>query len=316
MMIDPKAGYIRYIINPKSGASSSKLVVQQFLVWLVKKGFMVTAAETMSLEHARELATAAASDRNCSCVIASGGDGTVREVAQGLQGSGKPFLMIPGGTENLLASELGLDDDLALLTGTFQAGFVRELDLGVVNGRVFTSIAGVGFDGDIVKLVSAGRDGHIQHFDYFWPIWRTFFSAHFPVVKVEADGREIFEGSCMAFVGNISRYAMGLQILGRADYGDGLLDVCVYRCGSKPHLVKHSLMTMFKRHAAGEDVVYCQARKVRISSHEQDVATEIDGDPGPPLPLDISVMPHAVRVLVPEGARPAGMRTRIRRILG
>lgn len=315
-MIDPKAGYIRYIINPKSGASSSKLVVQQFLMWLVNRGFLVTEVETVSLEHAREIAAAAAGDADCSCVIAAGGDGTVREVAHGLQGSGKPFLMIPGGTENLLANELGLDDDLPLLIRTFNAGFTRDLDLGLVNGSVFTSITGVGFDGEVVKLVSADRDGHIQHFDYFWPIWRTFFNARFPLMKVEADGREIFDGPCMAFVGNISRYAIGLQILGRADYGDGLLDVCVYRCDSKPHLVKHSLMTICKRHTYCKDVVYCQARHIRISSSQQDVATEIDGDPGPPLPLDISVVPRAVRVLVPEGARPAGMRTRIRRMLG
>ena len=315
-MIDPKTGYISYIINPKSGASSSKLVMRQFLAWLVEKGHVVKCSDTKSLEHARELAFAAAHDPNCICVVAVGGDGTMREAAHGLQGSGTPLLMIPGGTENLLASELGLDDEMGLLTRTFNEAFIRDLDLGMVNGRCFTSIAGVGFDGDIVRLVSSNRDGHIQHFDYFWPIWRTFFSARFPLMKVETDGEEIFDGPCMAFVGNISRYAMGLQILGRADYGDGMLDVCVYRCDSKPHLAKHSLMTVFKRHARGSDVVYRQARRVSICSVEHDVATEIDGDPGPGLPLDISVVPHAVKVIVPRGAKPAGMRTRIKRMLG
>ncbi len=315
-MITTGSGYISYIINPKSGASSSKLVVRQFMAWLVKQGFVVKTSDTTSLDHARRLASEAAADANCSCIVAAGGDGTIREVAQGLQGSGKPLLMIPGGTENLLASELGLDDDLPLLMRTFEKGFVRDLDLGLVNDRVFTSIAGVGFDGDIVKLVSANRNGHIQHFDYFWPIWRTFFSARFPVMQVEVDGQRIFEGPCMTFVGNISRYAVGLQILGKANYGDGLLDICVYRCDSKPHLAKHSLMTVLKRHAKGNDVVYRQGRHVQVRSTEKDVATEIDGDPGPRLPLDISIMPHAVRVIVPEGAKPAGMRTRIRRMLG
>jgi diacylglycerol kinase (ATP) len=240
----------------------------------------------------------------------------MREVTHGLQGSGKPLMIIPAGTENLLGSELGMDERLGTFIRAFKEGFIRDFDLGMVNGRIFTSIAGVGFDGDIVKLVSANRDGHIQHFDYFWPIWRTFFDARFPVMKVEADGKQIFEGPCMAFVGNISRYAMGLQILGKADYGDGLLDVCVYRCDSKLHLAKHSLMTVFKRHAAGSDVVYRQAKEVRISSSRPNVASEIDGDPGPGLPLHIKIMPHAVKVIVPKDAKPAGMRTRIKRMLG
>jgi diacylglycerol kinase family enzyme len=315
-MIEPKAGYVACIINPKAGASSAKLVVRQFLAWLTEEGYAVRAMETKSLEHARELALGAGGDGGCSCVVAAGGDGTIREVAQGLQGSGRPLLVIPAGTENLLAGELGLDDELGMLTKTFRECFMRDLDLGMANGRCFTSIAGVGFDGDVVRLVSAGRDGHIQHLDYFWPIWRTFFSARFPVMRVEADDKTVFEGPCLAFVGNISRYAMGLQILGKADFGDGLLDVCVYRCSSKPQLVKHSLMTVLKRHVSSRGVTYCNAACVRITTPEADVATELDGDPGPSLPLEVSIIPRAVTVIVPRGARPAGMRTRLKRMLG
>jgi diacylglycerol kinase (ATP) len=315
-VIDPESGYITYIVNPKSGASSSKLVVREFLAWLVGKGFMVRTTRTKSLIHARELAAAGAGDPNCSCIIAAGGDGTIREVAQGMKGCGKPLLIIPAGTENLLGSELGFDDRLQTLTRAFDNGMVRDLDLGLVNGSCFTSIAGIGFDGDIVRRVSAMRSGHIHHFDYILPIWRTFFSARFPVMKIETDGKEIFHGPCMAFVGNLSRYAIGLQILSLADYGDGLLDVCIYRCSSKPHLMKHSLMTIFKRHAMGSDVIYRQAKRVTITSTMEDVATEIDGDPGPALPLDISIIPQAVKVIVPPGAKPAGMRTRIKRMLG
>ena len=58
-------------------------------------------------------------------VVAVGGDGTIREVAHGLEGSNKPLLIIPGGTENLLANELGLEKSLATLTQTFEAGFTR-----------------------------------------------------------------------------------------------------------------------------------------------------------------------------------------------
>ena len=242
----PEDGYIAYIINPKSGASTGeKLPGWRFEEYLTGRGFEVRMNLTRSLEHACELASDAAADDNCAMVVAVGGDGTIREVAHGLEGSDKPLLIVPGGTENLLANELGLEKSLATLTKTFEAGFTRDFDLGNANGRCFTSIAGFGFDGEVVAEVSRNRIGHINYFDYFWPIWRTFWRYRFDPITVEVDGERIFDGRGLVFVGNISRYAMGLNILEHADYSDGLLDVCVYKCSHRMHLVKHSLMTIF-----------------------------------------------------------------------
>jgi diacylglycerol kinase family enzyme len=249
-------------------------------------------------------------------VVVAGGDGTVREVSHGLEGSDKPLLIVPCGTENLLANELGFDEKIATIIRTFEGGYVRPLDLGSANGKCFTSIAGFGFDGRVVKRFSDRREGHINHFDYFWPIWRTFWNYEFPPIRVEVDGPEVFHGRGLVLGGNISRYAVGMQILHNADYGDGLLDVCIYKCASRPHLVKHSLLTVLKLHTYGSDVIYRQGKNIRVSADAQSVLTEIDGDPGPALPVTIEVIPHAVNCIVPEGARPAGIRTRIIRALG
>ena len=271
---------------------------------------------TSSLDNACDLATDAAVDYDCAMVVVVGGDGTVREVAHGLEGSDKPLLIVPGGTENLLANELGFDEKLKTILRTFEAGYIRPLDLGSANGKCFTSIVGFGFDGQIVKRVSEQRDGHINHFDYVWPIWRTFWTYKFAPMKVEVEGEEIFDGRGLVFVGNISRYAVGLQVLRHADFGDGLLDVCIYKCASRVHLVKHSLMTILKQHAASRDVIYRQGKSIAVSSQIRDIQTEIDGDPGPALPIQIKVIPQAVNVMVPEGAKPAGIRTRIIRAIG
>ncbi|MCH8119120.1 MAG: NAD(+)/NADH kinase [Planctomycetes bacterium] len=312
----PDDGYIAYIVNPKSGATGSKLTRRRFEQYLLKRGFDVRVSLTTSLENACELATDAAVEYDCAMVVVVGGDGTVREVAHGLEGSDKPLLIVPHGTENLLANELGFDEKLKTIIRTFEAEYIRPLDLGIANGRCFTSIAGFGFDGQIVKRVSEQRDGHIDHFDYFWPIWRTFWNYKFDPMKVEVDGEEIFDGPCLVFVGNISRYALGLQILHYADFGDGLLDVCVYKCASQLHLVKHSVMTILKQHADTRDVIYRQCKNISISSKTDSVMTEIDGDPGPALPVQIKIIPQAVNCIVPEGAKPAGIRTRIIRAIG
>jgi len=312
----PSDGYIAYIVNPKSGASSCKLAGRQFERYLFDKGFEVRVRLTTSLSHACELATDSAVDYHCALVVVVGGDGTVREVAHGLEGSDKPLLIVPCGTENLLANELGFDEKLNTIIKTFEAGYVRPLDLGSANGKCFTSIAGFGFDGDVVRRVSEQRKGHIDYFDYFWPIWRTFWNYKFSSMKVEVDGEEIFNGRGLVFVGNISRYALGLEILHHADFSDGLLDVCIYKCASQVHLVKHSAMTILKHHAHRPDVIYRQGKNITVSSETGAIKTEIDGDPGPGLPVEIKVIPRAVNVMVPEGARPAGMRTRFVRALG
>lgn len=312
----PDDGYIVYIVNPKSGASSSRLTSRQFKEYLVKKGFEVRKSLTGSLDDARRFAAEAVVDGDCAMVVAAGGDGTIREVAHGLEGSDKPLLMIPCGTENLLASELGFDERLKTIIRTFEGGYIRPLDLGKANGKCFTSIAGFGFDGEVVRRVSRQRRGHIDYFDYIEPIWRTFWNYKFPAMRVEVDGEAVFDGPCLVFVGNISRYAIGLGILRLADFGDGLLDVCIYECASHLHLIKHSLMTVLKRHTYCADVIYRQGRNISVSSDAADMAVEIDGDPGPVLPVQIQIIPQAVRCVVPEGAKPAGMRTRIIRALG
>jgi YegS/Rv2252/BmrU family lipid kinase len=312
----PDDGYIAYIVNPKAGATSSKLVGRRFEQYLVRKGFEVRGSLTRSLTHACELATDAAVDYNCAMVVAAGGDGTIREVAHGLEGSSKPLLIIPHGTENLLANEFGFDETLETIIKTFEAGYIRPLDLGRVNGKCFTSIAGFGFDGAVVNRMNEQRAGHINHFDYFWPIWRTYWEYKFEPMSVAVDGQAIFDGRGLVFVGNISRYALGLQILHYADFGDGLLDVCIYRCASQLHLAKHSLLTILKHHANRSDVIYRQGKTISITSSSGSIRTEIDGDPGPALPVQIDVVPHAVNCIVPEGAKPAGIRTRIVRAMG
>jgi diacylglycerol kinase (ATP) len=314
--IKPEDGYIAYIVNPKSGASSGeKLPGWRFEQYLTGRGFDVRMNLTRSLEHACELATNAAGDADCAMVVAVGGDGTIREIAHGLEGSDKPLLIIPGGTENLLANELGLEKTLAMLIRTFEAGFTRALDLGNANGKCFTSIAGFGFDGEVVAEVSQNRTGHINYFDYFWPLWRTFWRYRFAPMTVEVDGERIFDGPGLVFVGNISRYAIGLNILERADYSDGLLDVCVYKCAHRTHLAKHSAMTVLQMHSRCGDVIYRQGKNITVDSPNSKLATEVDGDPGPAVPVRITIIPKAVRVMVPEGAKPAGIRAQILRAL-
>ena len=236
---------------------------------------------------------------SAAAVIVVGGDGTVHEVADGLAGSDVPILPCRAGTENLLAKDLRIPPNPRDMIDMLRNGQVVDCDVGRINGRNFLLIIGVGFDGEVVRRLSASRTGHISHLSYFWPIWRTFWEHDFPRMRIWADGKEIFNDFGLAFIGNITRYAVGLRICRDAKFDDGLLDLVVFRCREQAGLMLHAAWTLLRLHPLKGDVVYRQVRTARIET-DRPVPSQVDGDVGPATPLDISIQPRQIKLLVPR----------------
>ena len=218
-----------FIVNPKSGSSVKTAAIRTLCERLRQRGSSIRIDFTQSLPHAGEIAAQARS-QDVAALLVCGGDGTVRAVAQGAAGGETPIMVIPTGTENLLAGELGLDGTVDVALRTLDYGSVRNLDLGVANGRHFMAVLGVGFDAEVIRRINCFRQGHITHMDYLWPITRTYFEYRFPHLRAVADGRVICDEPGLLFVSNISRYAVGLRVAPQADFSNGMLDVTVYKC--------------------------------------------------------------------------------------
>jgi diacylglycerol kinase family enzyme len=231
-------------------------------------------------------------------VIAVGGDGTLREVADGLSGGTIPLVVWPAGTENLLAKSFGFRAKPELVLACLRAGRCVPMDLGVANGHTFLTVAGVGFDAEVVARLVRLRTGHITHLSYVDPIWRTFWEHRFPSLRVIADGETIWEGRGLAFVGNSPRYSLGLRVIRDARTDDGLLDVCIFPCRNRTRLIAHSIRTLLKRHVERGGVVYRRARRIRIESPDR-VPVELDGEMAGHLPLDIEIRPRALYLQLP-----------------
>jgi len=287
-----------FIVNPKSGSSVDISVVRSLRDQLRQKGNTIRLELTVSLAHAGELASRAR-DENPAALVVAGGDGTIRAIAQSMAGADIPILIIPCGTENLLAQQLGIDGSIETTLGMLEHGNTRNLDLGVANDRYFMAVAGVGFDGEVIHRINRFRTGHITHSDYIWPISRTFWEYRFGQLLVEADGQIVCDEPGLVFVGNISRYSVGLAVLPDADCSDGLLDLTVYKCRRRRELLLHSFMTIIRQSQRSGDVVRVKCRQINISSPDENVHVQLDGDPGPMLPLKIKVIPTAAKVLTP-----------------
>ena len=293
------------IVNPKSGANLRVDRIKGLKEHLEGQGDSVDIHLTRSLGHASEL-TKKAVDGDYDTVMIAGGDGSVRVVLEAAAGSKLPVLIIPSGTENLLACELGLDGSLANSIAAMQNGIVREIDLGKVNDKHFMAVIGVGFDAQVVKYVHHKRDGHITPMNYLWPLARTFWSYKFPPIKVVADGNVICDEPGLIFVSNIERYAIGLGIAPGADCSDGYLDLTIFKCGSRSRLLMQSWLTTCRIDHRSSYVTRVKCKNVEISCNSSSIPVQLDGDEGPELPLHISVDPAYAHILTPPP--PPGMK--------
>lgn len=287
---------VHMVVNPTSGRGGRRGMLAGLRGALNAAGLEVVQHTTTepgeATSYARSLGGAA------SAVIVWGGDGTVNEIACGLLGTDLPILPYPAGTENLLAKELRIGRDPAEIVNMLMGGRIIQADVGKINDRNFLLILGVGFDGEVVRRLTANRSGHISHLSYFWPMWRTFWEHNFPKMHIIADGEEVFDGFGLAFVGNISRYAAGLRICRDARIDDGLLDLVVFSCKEQTTLMLHAAWTLLRRHPLKGDVIYSRVRRVRIET-DQPAPCQVDGDLGPNTPLDVSLEPGRIRLLVP-----------------
>jgi diacylglycerol kinase family enzyme len=294
--------------------------VRRIQTLLSRRGATLEILVTRAAGDAKRLAAELSPD--FEAVEVAGGDGTVGEVINGLApsfpaptsllsgstegGRGReksserlsslPLLLFRSGTENLAARELKTPVDPDRVIETLLCGRPRSCDLGEINGRRFLAICGIGFDAECVLRMSTTRRGHITHADYFWPIWRAFWSYSFPGMRFEVDGATVFEGRGLALISNIPRYSIGMNLLWKARTDDALLDLGIFPCSTRSALVAHAARAICNLHEKHEKMLYYQARSIRITSPHP-VPIEIDGEIGGALPAVCNILPNALAVL-------------------
>lgn len=269
-------------------------VVREIARHIEKAGAQFQMSTTERAGHASELASAL--PESVTALLAVGGDGTVREVIHGLAGRKLPMAILASGTENLLARESKMPTAPIAVARLLLRGETFGFDSGLLNDQRFLAVVGVGFDAECVHRLTRTRRGHITHWSYFWPIWRTFWSHRFPRIVVEVESERLFDGQGFAVIGVIRNYSAGLDLLQRAEYDDGLLDLLICPCRSRASLLRRAGQAFLRTLVDDEAVIYRQCKQVRIESPEC-VPVQIDGDAGGYLPIQCESIPHAVTFL-------------------
>ncbi len=296
---DPREVLI--VVNPQAGAGNRQDLAEALRCELEGLGFAAAL-----ITQADELAGLAASLQECGrlrAVVAAGGDGTVRLAAERTP-PGTPLAVLPLGTENLLAGYLEQTADAGQVAQTIAAGLTCRFDAGEANGRLFSLMAGCGFDADVVRRLHDSRRGHIQHLSYAKPILDAIRSYEYPELRVryapeDSAGEELTAeiAARWVFVVNLPRYAGGLSFAPGASGTDGLLDVCTFKEGSLWYGLMYLSGVVFGQHESMQDFVRVKTKRLVIESAAA-APLQLDGDPAGELPAEIRVLPERLTLLV------------------
>jgi diacylglycerol kinase (ATP) len=211
------------IFNPKARSQKGGRVLR----FLMDHANRFAMYATNHAGEARELAERFAREGE-PVVIAAGGDGTLNEVVRGLAGSSSVLGVLPAGTMNVFAREMGIPfDSLERALGIIDAGIVREVDLFSANGSPFVQMAGIGFDAQVIEETTWESKKMLGPLAYLLAAVKVLGEQPPKMEIICADGRR--EEGVAVVAGNGSLYGGQFKLFRNADNQDSKLDVLVYK---------------------------------------------------------------------------------------
>jgi YegS/Rv2252/BmrU family lipid kinase len=244
--------------------------------------------------------TLAAVEDGADLVIAQGGDGTVRACAAALAGGDVPLGLLPAGTGNLLARNIGVPRDLGAAVATLAAGMRRNIDLVELDGEPFVVMGGSGFDAQLFADTSEKLKDSIGWGAYVVSGLRTLRRARAHAVVVDIDGTVTRTRAVGVVVGNVGTLTGGIELLPHAEAQDGRLHVAVLTPVSAWHWAGLALRLLVRRDPHPVQMTVMRGSRATIT-WAQAVPVEIDGDLVEPRRLlTFLVRPGRVTVCAPN----------------
>jgi diacylglycerol kinase family enzyme len=286
--------------------------------------------------EATELARQAA-NRGARVVIAAGGDGTVNEVANGLVNTDAALGVLPVGTTNSWALQMGIPALNPLLPGSQAAKMIAALeervalplpanyyrkvlldaarvlveghtvavDMGKLSGRYFLMWAGIGFDAAIARSVPLKEKKALGSWAYVLPAIESAFQYSSTDACLNVDGKVVKVTTPFIVVSNIQLYGGMIAIGARACVNDGKLDVCIFKGGGFLTFVQQAAKVLAQKHLEDPQVEYYQCHEIAVES-ARPLPVHVDGEPFASTPVAIHTVHSSLKVIVPKTA-PANL---------
>lgn len=291
-LLKPRRVYI--IFNPSAGSGKAQRL-ETIIAHLRRRGCAISVQHTNRAGHAAELAGAASSN-DFDIVVAAGGDGTINEVAHGLRNSDLPLGVIPLGTANVFAHELGLAGNKNLVVDTIASGPLVPICSGLFNGQRFIMMAGAGFDAHVVTRVSSSLKKWSGAFAFYWATCVQAFRYQPSGCDVEIDGERYRANS--VFVCNGRYFGGPFTAAAQGDMRDRQLFAVLFLGQGWFNVMKYSLALIVGGYERLQDVKVQPAQTIRIQAPNPEPC-QIDGEFVGHLPAEISIDPVPLVVAWP-----------------
>ncbi|WP_366555019.1 diacylglycerol/lipid kinase family protein [Aquibaculum sediminis] len=273
-----------------------------FLAALRRQGVEIEDQPTARRGDAERLA-ASLQPAPGTIVAAAGGDGTINEVINGLMANPSaremPMAILPLGTANVLAAEIGLRCDAESVARYIRSGHAQPITLGRVNGRYFVMMAGVGFDAQVVADVDLRLKRRLGKLAYVLKTLQLLRRYPFPRYDLLCDGQRIAAAS--AVVANGRYYGGRLLMAPAADLTRPDFQVVVFTRSGRLQVLRYGAALLFGLLPRLRDVQTLTAREIHIDGPIGETL-QADGDVLARLPASIEAVPHALRLWVPGPA--------------
>lgn len=305
----PVAARARIIVNPTSGSIHGTNALHELRAtaqWLTKRGLPTELMLTEAAGHATELARECVS-AGMELVIAAGGDGTINDVVQGLAGTAVALGVLPMGTVNVWAREMGIPLSLTQARKLLLRGEHHRVDLGRAGSRYFLLMAGVGVDAEIVRRVEGNRERNwmrrwgLKFLDYVLTAGMLGLTLQPARLTYEVGGKRRTTRALMVALGNTRLHAGAFVFAHKAVADDGLLDMVVIGGGGLAHRAQVFLRALLRRPSQEPHARYARCHAVRLDSTPP-LPVQVDGELIGRLPMTFSVAPDALTVIVPPNA--------------
>lgn len=292
------------VLNPVAGRTTPDAVTAALEQAFPANGWAYQVYQTQPEDDVRSQVRRAL-EEGCDIVVAAGGDGTVSMVADALVGSDVPLGIIPAGSANVLALELGIPgtipEAVALLAGDHTQ---RQLDMMKLGEQHFILQIGVGLDALMIQDTDREAKRALGRWAYMRTLARNMFGFESPRFTIVVDGKRLRPRAAQVLVANAG--TLGAKPLTWGEHiqpHDGHLDLCVVKVRTLVDYPRVIYQFLSGRHPNSANIAYQKIFRSATIASDRPLPVQADGEIIGTTPITVSVVPKAVRVVVPHAAQ-------------
>ncbi|MBL8696966.1 MAG: diacylglycerol kinase family lipid kinase [Alphaproteobacteria bacterium] len=291
---------VEVIANPTAGGGASRKAAR-LVALLRERGATVRLRGTRFAGHARALAAEAVA-QGVDRLVVAGGDGTINEAINGLAGAGLPLALLPGGTANVLARELGWPARLEAIAELVMSGVERRVSLGAIDGRRFALMASLGLDAEVVAGLDARAKRRFGKLAYAGAAVRRLIGRRPQLYDIEFDGRT--ERVAAAIVAKARHYGGAFVVAPAARLDAPSFELVIARDPSRWAHLRYAAALGLADLTRASGIETHRVTRVVLAG-PPGLPVQADGDPVASTPATVEILPDALTLLVPAANRGA-----------